>query len=421
MCKVKSLLIVLFITNYLNHATTENYEKSFPKEEENINKFIEEETKSFLAKLNEKREKEEKEAITMEQIQYDFGVKQKNQILIDILNNFSETLKNQNENRRNDEIEYIEIDKKKYCNKITIEAKKGIMFASDTHADAKMVKKIFYFFDQLKNKNEIDKLVFLGDYGDRGAYWTYTYFLLAAMAEKYGEDIIFIRGNHEDIDTMYGNGGGLVYDAINKEKTQNLWNEMPLICDITWNQKKIFCSHGAIPLNKNGEWLYYEKKTVRSQEPIFLANWNENIFTEDLKQEIQPSYRESGYEIPIKKIFDNMEDKGYDWSIHGHVHKNQCGILKKKNKRVVTVVANEFYYNKKGLPFLPAVYIINDKNPNGTFFNLLQKENERIKGFDKEHPTNGKVLNNCVIYEYDFENGRNILKKICCCWDICEK
>ena len=95
--------------------------------------------------------------------------------------------------------------------------------------------------------------------------------------------------------------------------------------------------------------------------------------------------------------------------------------FKKKNKRVVTVVANEFYYNKKGLPFLPAVYIINDKNPNGTFFNLLQKENERIKGFDKEHPTNGKVLNNCVIYEYDFENGRNILKKICCCWDICEK
>ena len=422
MCKVKSLLIVLFITNYLNHATTENYEKSFPKEEENINKFIEEETKSFLAKLNEKREKEEKEAITIEQIRNDLEVNEKNQILIDILNNFSETLKNQNENRRNDEIEYIEIDKKKYCNKITIEAKKGIMFASDTHADAKMVKKIFYFFDQLKNKNEIDKLVFLGDYGDRGSYWTYTYFLLAAMAAKYGENILFIRGNHEDIGIVLLYGGA-VRGAIwnNRKCTNNCWNEMPLICEITWNQKKIFCSHGAIPLNKNGEWLYYEKKTVRSQEPIFLANWNENIFTEDLKQEIQPSYRESGYEIPIKKIFDNMEDKGYDWSIHGHVHKNQCGILKKKNKRVVTVVANEFYYNKKGLPFLPAVYIINDKNPNGTFFNLLQKENERIKGFDKEHPTNGKVLNNCVIYEYDFENGRNILKKICCCWDICEK
>ena len=422
MCKVKSLLIVLFITNYfLTTQQAEVYEETFPEEEDKIKEFIFEETQTFLDKLNKKREKDKKEAITIEQIRNDLEVNEKNQILIDILNNFSETLKNQNENRRNDEIEYIEIDKKKYCNKITIEAKKGIMFASDTHADAKMVKKIFYFFDQLKNKNEIDKLVFLGDYGDRGAYWTYTYFLLAAMAEKYGEDIIFIRGNHEDIDTMYGNGGGLVYDAINKEKTQNLWNEMPLICDITWNQKKIFCSHGAIPLNKNGEWLYYEKKTVRSQEPIFLANWNENIFTEDLKQEIQPSYRESGYEIPIKKIFDNMEDKGYDWSIHGHVHKNQCGILKKKNKRVVTVVANEFYYNKKGLPFLPAVYIINDKNPNGTFFNLLQKENERIKGFDKEHPTNGKVLNNCVIYEYDFENGRNILKKICCCWDICEK
>ena len=456
MCKVKSLLIVLFITNYLNHATTENYEKSFPKEEENINKFIEEETKSFLAKLNEKREKEEKEAITMEQIQYDFGVNQKNQILIDILNNFSETLQKQNE-KRIEKIQDTKIRNKKCCYKITTEAEKGIMFTSDTHADADTVEKIWYFFDQLKKQGKIDKLVFLGDYGDRGNYWTYTYFLLAAMAEKYGENIIFIRGNHEDSLIMLTQGGGVVYDAINKKNTQNLWNEMPLIYDITWNQKKIFCSHGAMPINQNGEWLTYEKTNELSQEPIFLANWNENIFTEDPKQGIKASKREVGYEIPVKTIFKNMANKEYDWSIHGHVHENQCGILKNKNKRVVTVVANEFYYKERNKPFLPAVYIINDKNPNGTFFNLLPEKNEKIKDFYKEKPKNMEVLNNCVIYNYDFElqktnekmkknnqekktneegqNNkvinqekhnekkkivRNILKKICCC-DICEK
>ena len=474
MCKVKSILIVLFITNHFNHATTENYEEQFPdeKEKESINNFIAWETKSFLEKLNEKRKKDKKEAITIEQIRNDLEVTEENEILIDILNNFSTTLQNQNENRRN-EIEYIEIDKKKYCNKITIEAKKGIMFASDTHADAKMVEKIFYFFDQLKHKNEVDKLVFLGDYGDRGGFWTYTYFLLAAMAEKYGEDILFIRGNHEDSLIMLTQGGGVVYDAINKKNTQNLWNEMPLIYDITWNQKKIFCSHGAMPINQNGEWLTYEKTNELSQEPIFLANWNENIFTEDPKQGIKTSKRGSGYEIPIKKIFENMINKEYDWSIHGHVHEKQCGILKNKNKRVVTVVTNEYYYNNYKL-FLPAVYIINNENKNGTFFNLLQKQNERIKGYYKEYPTNGKVLNNCVIYEYDFglqktnekinefdkenqtnkkeqkeeiinqenqtneeeQNNKiinqdnineekkidcNILKKIYCCCDICEK
>ena len=443
MRKVKILLIVLFVANHFSHATTENYEEQFPdeKEKESIDNFIAGETKSFLDKLNKKREEENKDKITMEQIQNDEEVTKENAILIDILNNFSTTLKDQNENREK-KIGYIEIDKKKYCYNINIETTKGIMFTSDTHAEADKVEKIWYFFDQLKQKNEVDKLVFLGDYGDRGKYWTYTYFLLAAMAEKYGEDILFIRGNHEDIRIarIYS---GAVSGAIwnNTKCTNNCWNEMPLICEITWNQKKIFCSHGAMPLNKQGKW----EKTVKDeyQNEYFLANWNENIFTEDLKQKIQPSsYRGSGYEIPIKKIFDNMEDKGYDWSIHGHVHKNQCGILKNKNKRVVTIVANEGCYNTRpDSPFLPAVYIINDENPNGIFFNLLQKQNEKIEELNTEKTKNMKVLNNCVIYEYDFEEemkvdlqkqnekihakskynfkGKNkfktLLKTICCC------
>ena len=454
MCKVKSLLIVLFITNYfLTTQQAEVYEETFPEEEDKIKEFIFEETQTFLDKLNKKREKDKKEAITIEQIRNDLEVNEKNQILIDILNNFSETLKNQNKNRK-EEIEYIEIDKKKYCYKLKIEAKNGIMFTSDTHADADMVEKIWYFFDQLKQKNEVDKLVFLGDYGDRGSYWTYTYFLLAAMAEKYGEDIIFIRGNHEDRGIYEANWG--IED--DEECADNCWNGMPLICDITWNQKKIFCSHGAMPINKNGEWLKYEGTNELSQEPIFLANWNENMFTEEPTQNIEPTGRGSGYAIPVKTIFDNMVNKGYDWSIHGHVHQNQCGILKNKNKRVVTIVANKFYYNKYNNPFLPAVYIIKQDNPNGTFFNLLQKQNERIKGYYEKNPTKGKVLNNCVIYEYNFElqktnekinefdkenqtneeeqNNKvinqenhneekkivhNILKTIYCCCDICEK
>ena len=235
MCKVKILLIVLFIANHFNHATTENYEEQFPdeKEKESIDNFIAGETKSFLDKLNKKREEENKDKITIDQIRKDLEVDEKNEILIDILNKFSTTLKDQNENRE-EKIEYIEIKDEKYCYKITIEAKNGIMFTSDTHAEADKVEKIWYFFDKLKKENKVDKLVFLGDYGDRGKFWTYTYFLLAAMAEKYGEDIIFIRGNHETIEiaTIYS---GYVDDAIrkNRECVNNCWDEMPLICEIT--------------------------------------------------------------------------------------------------------------------------------------------------------------------------------------------
>ena len=99
MCKVKILLIASFIANHFSHATTENYEEQFPdeKEKESIDNFIAVETKSFLDKLNKKREEENKDKITMEQIQNDEEVTKENAILIDILNNFSTTLKDQNE------------------------------------------------------------------------------------------------------------------------------------------------------------------------------------------------------------------------------------------------------------------------------------------------------------------------------------
>ena len=219
---------------------TEIYEKSFPDEKENIKKFIEKEANSFLEQLNKERKKDTKNPITMEQIRNDLEVTPQNAILIDILNNFRTTLQNQNE-KRGETKEDIKIKEKKYCYKITIEAENGIMFTSDTHAEADKIEKIWYFFDQLKKQEKIDKLVFLGDYGDGGKYWTYTYFLLAAMAEKYGEDILFIRGNHEDINNiMRYYGGHTAFYAMdeNGEYAQKCWNKMPLICEITWNQKK---------------------------------------------------------------------------------------------------------------------------------------------------------------------------------------
>lgn len=215
-----------------------------------------------------------------------------------------------------------------------------------------------------------------------------------------------------------------------------------------------------MPLNKNGEWLDYEGKTEILKDPYFLANWNENIFINDPPGGIVNSPRGAGYMIPIEKIYENMANKEYNYSIHGHVHRNQCGILKNKNKRVVTVVANEYYYNRGDSPFLPAVYIINQDNPNGTFFNLLQKQNEKIKEFYNKKHKNMELLKlkNCIIYEYDFKlqktndkinennqenqtnkeeqkeeviyeennneekkNVHNTTQKNCCCCDICEK
>lgn len=447
MSKIKPFLI---LTTIFNHAGDNEYERNYPYDENEVKIFINEATDPLLKQLNEGKEGEEEITIenikAIDKISYedicqkdkDKEIKTKSDLFFNILKVFTEKLKQQNETRKS-QTNYFHYKNREHCYTTQINAKIGIMFTSDTHAEADEVEKILFLFDKMKNDGKVDKMVFLGDYGDRGPNWAYTYFLLTAMAGKYGEDILFIRGNHEDKEIARGYGDLIKTlfwaDTVSKKDLfvflNNCWEKMPVLGEIEYNQKKIFCSHGAMPLNNACEWIETEKG---ENYPNFLGNWNSNNFDEEKETNPTKSERGEGYEIPIKTIFDQMEKGGYAWSIHGHVHKNQCGISEDQKKRVVTVVANKYDYDCGKSAFLPAVYIINDENPNGTFFNLLNVKNKKIKDYYKEKQKNREVLNNCVIYEYDNEIiyqdkinkkkekcDHNTRKKISCCCDICKK
>jgi protein phosphatase len=95
-----------------------------------------------------------------------------------------------------------------------------------------------------------NRFLFLGDYVDRGQYSVEVIVLLFALASKFPEHVVMIRGNHEfakvnavygfksEVDGLYGAAATRIYDDVNF-----CFEHMPLaaLCG-----SDIFCVHGGI-------------------------------------------------------------------------------------------------------------------------------------------------------------------------------
>ena len=256
-----------------------------------------------------------------------------------------------------------------------IKVKNGVLFVSDIHADAERLKCIWYLFDKLKKEDKVEKIIFLGDYGDRGEYWLYTYFLLSAMTDFYigdENDVIFIRGNHEDIKIAERYCGEKVWGVLIKkgELFCDIWDKMFLTGIININNKRIFCSHGALPIDIQGDFVEKDKYNC------YYSNWNDISFN---KTKIEYSPRGAGVLVPVTFINKIMKENNINICVHGHCHENKCAHLENERK-IITVVSNDIYY-QYGHPFLGSVYMITlNKNKDlcGTFIQISQQKNEKL-------------------------------------------
>ena len=124
-----------------------------------------------------------------------------------------------------------------------IEIETPIKICGDTHGQ---------FYDLLRILNLIGtppstKILFLGDYVDRGRQSIEVIILLFALKIKYPDKLYLVRGNHEvdSINRIYG-----FYDECKRRHSIKLWKVfgqvfsfMP-ICALI--DKKVFCMHGGI-------------------------------------------------------------------------------------------------------------------------------------------------------------------------------
>lgn len=159
------------------------------------------------------------------------------------------------------------------------------LFIGDTHGEFGITR------IALTQIHEYDKLIFLGDFIDRGPSQIENVNVLLGLKVKYPDKIILIRGNHEtrEINTRYG-----FYEAVVRrfgmkifEEYNRIFSKLPLAV-LTWN--KFFGVHGGIPegLNHINEINGLADEIDPINKITFQLLWNDpveknNWFTKNMR------------------------------------------------------------------------------------------------------------------------------------------
>jgi len=123
---------------------------------------------------------------------------------------------------------------------IEIKKAKKIIFVGDTHGDLEASQKVIK--DYLKREN---KIVFLGDYVDRGPFSKENLDFLLDQREKRPEQIFLLQGNHEGHKILKFSPADFWESLTNEEyqKYAQIVEKFPLAVVV----KDIIALHGALP------------------------------------------------------------------------------------------------------------------------------------------------------------------------------
>ena len=143
---------------------------------------------------------------------------------------------------------------------ITEDCNSSVFYIGDTHGAIQESFKIVDFFYKLFQINQEIKIIFVGDYVDRNPYDLENLTLITAFHLLFPNNVILIRGNHEDrlINTHYGFFDNLLRSF--REKGEELYEEvikffthLPLVhiaqIHSGENIARVMAVHGGIPID----------------------------------------------------------------------------------------------------------------------------------------------------------------------------
>jgi len=165
---------------------------------------------------------------------------------------------------------------------IAPEAVKTVAVIGDIHGDLESLVHILSDADVEK----ADKMIFLGDYGDRGAESVEVYYLLLTLKVSVGkgEKMILLRGNHEgppDMPVMphdlprlfarkYGRRGRELYNRV-----KELWEYLPHAVLVPGSYLLV---HGGLPATVTSvEDIAYARETHPSSSIFEEILWSDPI------------------------------------------------------------------------------------------------------------------------------------------------
>jgi len=159
-------------------------------------------------------------------------------------------------------------------------------YVGDTHGAFSETRTIIKYFDRIlshpDSKSKSIKIIFLGDYVDRNPNDLENLTLIIAFWLKFPENVIILRGNHEDIkiNKYYGFYKNLTDTFVIEEWVENLYKE------ILYMFVKLPIAHvGALQNLSNGSAI--RVFSVHAGIPIDMINPNIPVNLMDVFEEIQ--------------------------------------------------------------------------------------------------------------------------------------
>ena len=225
----------------------------------------------------------------------------------------------------------------------------------------------------------VKKILFLGDYVDRGPFSVEVITLLFSLACFYPENVFLIRGNHEfrKVNEFYGFKQQVVQIFDNSspwEKANEVFDFLPIAATIN---EEIFCVHGGIaPEFDSISDLEKYQRPIYTYEDDLLYDilWSD---PSDAADTFIPSTRGSGHQYGHKSLAKFLANNKLKALMRGH----QCvkdGIERHFGGMCVTVFSSSNY--NEAMNNIAGFLYVDEDNEEQDFF--LESYESKI---DREH------------------------------------
>lgn len=230
-----------------------------------------------------------------------------------------------------------------------------LIIVSDIHGDLESLVHILEdsgFLETIKKSRDIF-LVFLGDYGDRGAYSVDVYYIILKLKEQFPNNVVLMRGNHEGPEDLLVSPHDLPYQlhANFGKKGQKAYSKMKELFNHLYTavlvKGKFIMLHGGIPSQATSlNDLAYAHNTHPKESHLEEMLWND---PDDEINGTYPSPRGAG------KLFgENVSEKFLKIAnakvlIRGH-EPCEDGFRINHHNKVLTLFSRkgEPYFNSHG-------------------------------------------------------------------------
>lgn len=215
--------------------------------------------------------------------------------------------------------------------------KGSFMIIGDLHGDLDSLLKIL-------EKRENEKIIFLGDYGDRGPYQVEVYYFLLRLKEYLRDDVVLLRGNHEYAEIQFSphdlprsllsKFGNKAYEVY--EKIKSFWNNLSYFTIVN---EKIFLVHGGIPISSP------KIDELTEKENIIQMLWNDPT-----EEKTMPSYRGIGHLFSKEVTKNFLEKNSLSLIIRSH---EPCNAFKfNHDNKVLTIFSMKNVYGNEKVGFV---------------------------------------------------------------------